>query len=110
MITLENGLYVFAGLPEGTYNVRVEKEGFRPTEQAWVVLDAATKRTIDFHLKVGALAESVSAAVEQVQTASGDVSHVIASRQLSQIALNGGNYSQLLRLIPGAIARKWRGT
>jgi hypothetical protein len=104
--TQDNGLYVFASLPEGTYNVRVEKEGFRPTEQAGVVLDAATRRTIDFHLEVGALAESVSvsAAVEQVQTASGDVSHVIASRQLSQIALNGGNYSQLLRLIPGAIA------
>src|SRR5207248_7227415 len=85
VITQENGLYVFASLPEGTYNVRVEKEGFRPTEQAGVVLDAATKRTIDFHLEVGALAESVcvSAGVEQVQTGSGDVSHGIACRQLS---------------------------
>ena len=47
---------------------------------------------------------SVSAAVEQVQTASGDATRVISDRQLSQIALNGGNYSQLLRLIPGAVA------
>ena len=47
---------------------------------------------------------TVAAAVEQVQTASGDVTRVIGSRQLSQIALNGGNYSQLLRLIPGAVA------
>src|SRR5712691_1540721 len=104
--TQENGLYVLAGLPEGTYNVRVEKDGFRNSEQSGVVLDAASKRTIDFRLEVGALAESVSvsAAVEQVQTASGDVTRVIASRQLSQIALNGRNYSQLLRLIPGAVA------
>ena len=104
--TQDNGRYVFASLPEGTYNIRVEKEGFRPSEQSGVVLDAASRRTIDFHLEVGGIAESVSvsAAVEQVQTSSGDVSHVISSRQLSQIALNGGNYSQLLRMIPGAVA------
>jgi hypothetical protein len=102
----DNGIYIFAGLPEGTWNVRAQKEGFRPSEQTGVVLDAATRRTIDFRLEVGSLSESVlvSAAVEQVQTASGDTSRVIASRQLSQIALNGRNYSQLLRLIPGAVA------
>ncbi len=102
----ENGIYVFASLPEGTYNIRAEKEGFRPSEQSGAVLDAASRRTIDFKLEIGTLAESVSvsAATEQVQTASGDVTRVIASRQLSQIALNGRNYSQLLRLIPGAVA------
>jgi len=104
--TSDSGLYVFAGLSEGTYTVRAQKEGFRPTEQTGVVLDAGTRRSIDFRLEVGGLAESVtvSAAVEQVQTASGDVTRVIGSRQLSQIALNGGNYTQLLRLIPGAVA------
>ena len=106
VVTQENGMFVFAALPEGTYNVRAEKEGFRPTEQTGVVLDAATRRSIDFRMEVGAVAESVSvsAAVEQVQTASGDVTRVISSRQLSQVALNGRNYSQLLRLIPGAVA------
>ena len=105
-VTQDTGIYIFGGLPEGTWNVRVQKEGFRPSEQTGVTLDAATRRAIDFHLEVGSLTESVlvSAAVEQVQTASGDVSRVIASRQLSQIALNGRNYSQLLRLIPGAVA------
>lgn len=57
-------------------------------------------------MEVGSLAESVSvsAAIEQVQTASGDVTRVISDQQLSQVALNGRNYSQLLRLIPGAVA------
>src|SRR5438067_6750970 len=74
--TQENGFYVFAGLPEGTYNIRVEKDGFRNSEQSGVILDAASRRTIDFRLEVGGISESVSvsAAVEQVQTASGDVS------------------------------------
>src|SRR6266850_4779310 len=77
-LTSESGLYVFAGLSEGTYTVRAQKEGFRPTQQTGVVLDAATRRNIDFRLEVGTVTESVTvtAAVEQVQTASGDVTRV----------------------------------
>src|SRR3954454_7790949 len=106
VMTQDNGIFVFAALPEGKYNVVAEKQGFRSSEQAGVVLDAATRRNIDFRMEVGAVSESVSvsAAVEQVQTASGDATRVISDRQLSQVALNGRNYSQLLRLIPGAVA------
>src|SRR5437870_3601397 len=105
-VTSDGGLYVFAGLSEGTYTVRAQKEGFRPTQQTGVVLDAATRRSIDFHLEVGTLTDSVTvtAAVEQVQTASGDVTRATDSRQLSKIGLAGGNYSLLLRLIPGPVA------
>ena len=104
--TAESGIFVFAGLPEGKYNVSAEKRGFRTSVQTGVTLDAATRRSIDFKMEVGSLAESVSvsAAIEQVQTASGDVTRVISDQQLSQVALNGRNYSQLLRLIPGAEA------
>ena len=106
VVTQDNGIFVFAALPEGKYNVVAEKQDFAPSEQTGVVLDAATRRSVDFRMEVGALAESVSvsAAVEQVQTASGDATRVISDRQLSQVALNGRNYSQLLRLIPGAVA------
>ena len=106
VVTQENGIFVFAALPEGKYKVVAEKQGFRTSEQSGVVLDAATRRSVDFRLEVGAVTDSVSvvAAVEQVQTASGDATRVISERQLSQVALNGRNYSQLLRLVPGAVA------
>jgi len=83
LITQENGLFVFAALPEGKHNVVAEKQGFRTSEQAGVVLDAATRRNIDFRMELGAISESVSvsAAVEQVQTASGDATRVISDRQ-----------------------------
>ena len=106
--TLSNGsgAFLIAGLPVGHVQVQAEKQGFRTSEQAGVVLDAATRRNLDFRMELGAITESVSvsAAVEQVQTASGDATRVISDRQLSQVALNGRNYSQLLRLIPGAVA------
>jgi hypothetical protein len=102
----ENGLYIFPSLPRGTYRVRVEAQGFRPAEQDNVVLDSATRRAVDFTLEVGAVTEAivVSAAAEVVKTTQGDVSQTITERQLSQIALNGRNYSQMLRLIPGSMA------
>lgn len=100
------GVYVFPGLVAGTYDLKVEKQGFRSIAQSGVVLDAASQRTANFTLEVGSMTESVSisAAAQQVQTESGDVGRVIADRQLSQIPLNGRNYAQLLRLIPGTAA------
>jgi hypothetical protein len=104
--TQETGYYVFASLPTGVYALTAEKEGFRMSERSGVILDAASRRTADFALEVGAVTESVNVAagVEQVQTSSGDIGRLINNQQLNEIALNGRNYSQLLRLIPGAVA------
>ena len=102
----ELGLYVFPSLPAGVYDVRVESKGFRRSEELGVVLDPTSERVIDFKLVLGAATETVtvSAAVQQVQTSSGEVSSVIDNVQLSQIPLIGRNYSQLLWLVPGSVA------
>lgn len=104
--TDSSGLFVFPSLEAGVFRVRVEAAGFRAAEQVNVVLDSAGRRTVDFQLQVGSTSESVTvaASVQQVSTASGEVSRIINDQQLSQIALNGRNYTQLLRLIPGAVA------
>lgn len=101
-----SGIYAFPSLEAGMYDVRAEREGFRAAVQQAVVLDAAGRRTVDFRLQIGSVADSVSvtASVQQVQVASGEVSRIINDQQLSQIALNGRNYTQLLRLIPGSVA------
>jgi len=104
--TDSSGAFVFPSLPVGTYTVRVEHQGFKAAEQRGVVLDAASSRSLSFTLEVGQLTESVAvtAAIEQVQTTSGSVGRVINDQQLSQIALNGRQYTQLLRLVPGVVA------
>jgi len=96
-------VFVVAGLLEGKYNVFAGKQGFRTSVQTDVTLDAATRRNLDFKMEISSLTEciSVSTAIEQVQTASGDMTRVISGQQLRQVALTGRNYSQLLRLIPG---------
>jgi hypothetical protein len=99
-----SGFYSFPSLPRGNYRVRVSKEGFRISERSSVVVEAASRLALDFTLDVGQVTEAVSVTAQalQVQTGSGDVSNVVTERQLSQIALNGRNYTQLLRLIPGS--------
>src|SRR4051794_6891188 len=104
--TDDSGNYTFPSLPTGAYTVRAEAQGFRPSEQSGVILDAATRRAVDFTLVLGALTEvvSVEASAQQVQTSSGEVSKTITERQLTQIALNGRNYVQMLQLVPGVVA------
>jgi hypothetical protein len=103
--TLDSGLYTFASLPAGTYNITVQKQGFKQSAVQGVVLDAASSRTVNFSLQLGTVNESVTVSAEsdQIQNTSGDVGRLLSERQLSQIALNGRNYSQLLQLIPGAV-------
>ena len=104
--TDRSGNYVFPSLPTGAYNLRAESRGFRTAESTGVVLDAASRRTVDFKLEVGSISEavSVSAATDQVQTTSGEISRTITGTQVSQIPLNGRNYTQLLQLLPGAVS------
>jgi len=101
-----SGAFVFPGLEAGTYDVRVESQGFKASEQNGVTLDAASNRSLKFRLTVGDVTESVevSAAVQQVETNSGSVANVITEQQVSQLALNGREYLQLLRLAPGSAA------
>src|SRR5690242_5532943 len=58
--TQETGLYVFASLPSGTYVLSAEKPGFRTSERSGVILDATSRRAVDFTLEVGAVTESVN--------------------------------------------------
>lgn len=101
-----SGAYVFPALEAGKYNIRVESQGFKASEQSGVILDAASTRSLTFKLTVGEVSESVevAAAAQQVDTASGSVGNVISEQQVSQIPLNGREYLQLLRLAPGVVA------
>ncbi|MBI1760784.1 MAG: carboxypeptidase regulatory-like domain-containing protein [Acidobacteria bacterium] len=102
----DSGAFVFPALEAGTYNIRVEGRGFKASNQNSVKLDAAGTRSLTFQLTPGEVSESVdiTAATQQVETTSGSVSTVVTEQQVNQLALNGREYIQLLRLAPGAAA------
>src|SRR4029434_5494835 len=58
--TDSGGDYLFPSLSVGTYEIRVEKQGFRSARETGVVLDAASQRTVSFRLEVGQFSETVN--------------------------------------------------
>src|SRR5712692_3835440 len=49
--TESGGYYVLTALPAGSYVLTAEQAGFSMSEQSDVKLDAASQRSIDFHLQ-----------------------------------------------------------
>jgi hypothetical protein len=98
------GAYVFVDLPVGTYTVKTELAGFKSAVKSGYALDADGRVTVSFKLEVGSVAETVevTAAGETVNTTSGEVSRVVDSEQVQNLALNGRNYMQLATLVPGS--------
>ncbi len=103
--TDSNGFYVATALPVGNYTVAAENPGFKKAARSGNNLVADGRVSVDFALVVGdvtASVEIIEAFGEQVNTVSGEVSRVIDSEQVQNMALNGRNYMQLVSLIPGS--------
>jgi hypothetical protein len=103
--TDEKGYYEVINLPVGIYSVRVELSGFAPAERTGYNLVADGKITADFVLQPGTSTQTVvvtAAAGEGVNTVSSELSRVVDTEQVQNLALNGRNYMQLASLIPGA--------
>jgi len=102
--TNAQGDYLTAGLGAGTYDVSVAAAGFKTFDTRGVILEVAQKARIDAVMQVGAISSEVSVVgtgAAQVQTESSEISGVITSKQISQLVLNGRNFTQLVTLVPG---------
>jgi hypothetical protein len=98
------GDYLAAGLGQGKYDVTVSANGFKTYVAKSVVLDAAQKLRVDVTLEVGAISEQVVVSgenVAQVETQTGEMATTITSTQISELELNGRNFTQLVTLTPG---------
>jgi len=100
-----SGVYSIPGLPVGSYDLKISREGFRLYEVKGFQLFVGQTRTMDAKLQVGALATQVDvqAAAAALETSDAQVGNVIESRQLSDIPVNGRNWATLQMLSPGAI-------
>src|SRR5262245_37191112 len=97
------GEYVAPSLPPGSYNVSAEAPGFKKLSLANVQLSVDQKARVDLKLEVGATTESVTieGATPLVQTESSDLSGTVNETQIKNLPLNGRNFVQLTRTLPG---------
>jgi hypothetical protein len=100
--TNDDGLYAFPALPPGTYNVRVEKQGFKAAARNGIELQVQQSARVDFDLQVGQVNESVevSASAQMLSTENATVGTVIGNKPIVELPLNGRNYLQLVSLSP----------
>ncbi len=102
--TNDSGEYNESALPQGKYDVAVTAAGFKKYQAKGVVLDVAQKARVDVNLQVGAASTEVvveGAAVAQVETESSELSGTVNGKEISQLELNGRNFTQLVTLTPG---------
>jgi carboxypeptidase family protein len=103
--TNADGDYLAAGLPGGTYDITISANGFKTFKADRVVLRVAQKARVDASLQVGNVTTEVVVQGEQlnqVETQSSELAGTVTGTQVTQLELNGRNYTQLLALTPGA--------
>jgi hypothetical protein len=100
-----DGEYLAAGLPGGTYDLAISARGFQTFAGKGIVLRVGQKARVDAVLGVGKVATEVTVQGEelnQVETQSSELAGTVTGKQISQLELNGRNFTQLVALAPGA--------
>ena len=106
------GDFAARSLNPGTYNIEVSAPNFQKQVQEGVKLDVAKTVTLDFHLTIGQVSESVQvqAVAPLLQSDNGTVGTVIENAKVLELPLNGRDFNQLTRLVPGAVrGSNWGG-
>jgi hypothetical protein len=99
------GEYTIPSLQPGNYIVTVTKAGFSTSKETGVVLQVAEIATINAALKVGSNAQTVevSASTAFLDTSDASLGTVIPEQQVTDLPLNGRQFSELLQLSPGTV-------
>ncbi|HXY50307.1 MAG TPA: carboxypeptidase regulatory-like domain-containing protein [Terriglobales bacterium] len=99
-----DGEFGVPALPPGKYDLSVNKSGFKKFEAKGIVLDVAQKARVEVTMEVGAATTEVTvegSAIAQVETQSSDLGGTVTGKEISQLQLNGRNFTQLVTLVPG---------
>jgi len=102
--TNSSGEYNESALPQGTYDVIVTAAGFKKFQAKGVILDVAQKARVDVPLEVGTATTEVvveGSNVAQVETQSSELAGTVTGKEITQLELNGRNFTTLVSLVPG---------
>ena len=101
--TNQQGQYNLPGLNPGSYSVSVEFTGFRRAELSDITLQVDQNARIDVSLEVGATTETVeiTAQAPLIESQNAALGAVVDTQKILALPLNGRNFLQLARLVPG---------
>jgi hypothetical protein len=101
-VSTGDGSFTFPALQPGRYLASVLAQGFQSQNEAFS-LDVSQVQAVTFKLSPGEVTQSVSVtdAIPLVDTANSSLGTVIEGRQVTELPLNGRNFTQLALLVPG---------
>jgi hypothetical protein len=97
------GEYRFAGLPTGTYSIRMEKPGFQSQIHEGVELTSAAEVVINSALVIGDLSQqtTVNANVAAIDNTTSTVTGLLPEQSLTELPLNNRDLFSAVTLEPG---------
>ena len=98
-----SGIFDFSGLDIGNYNLAVTAPGFSAYRKNGIVMNVADTLREDVPLQTGAATETITVEANalQVQSATNEISTLITSKQIDQLATDGRNVIALTSLGAG---------
>lgn len=97
-----DGTFNFTAVPRGQYRIEGSHAGFDKAAQSFT-LQVSQVQTIDFHLPIGAETQTVEVtdAAPIVDVSTSATGAVIEGKQVTDLPLNGRNFTSLATLVPG---------
>lgn len=98
-----SGRYVFRGVPNGTYKLSVEAQGFRGETQSGIKLDISQNVTVNFSLQVGATSQTVeiSESAPLLSTQDAVTGQTVNRKFINDLPLISRSVTDLAFLTPG---------
>jgi len=99
------GSFEMNGLPASVYTVETSKTGFKTERIADILLYSTDRREVDVRLAIGAASEQITVMADTltVNTQSSELGASIDSKSVSNLPLNGRDFTSLIALVPGSV-------
>ena len=106
-VSNHSGDYTLPFLPPGTWSLQAAAEGFSTYQHAAFTLAVDQEQRIDIRLELGTSSQTVTVAdtPEALQTETGSRGEVTTNAEITQLPLNGRNYTDLAFQTAGVVPR-----
>ncbi len=103
--TGDDGYFNIPLLPVGTYELRIEKEGFAILVQSDIPVKIGEAAVVNVELRLGAATQviEVKGVAPLVETTRTQVSEVVDETAVRQLPIHGRNYLDFVLLTPGVV-------
>lgn len=103
VVTNASGLFLVPDLLPGSYSVAGAAQGFGQEMVKGVTVDVGSQITVNLRMQVGTVGQNivVEASTANVDLATAEITSVVATKTITELPLNGRDWTQLAQLEPG---------